>query len=134
MIDTLNKGIYSKLNGNSAVTAALSSSTAIYFGLAPVDTVKPYIVYSIAGGGAENESPLDAEDVTFTVKAIAGSALAAGSIAGKIRTALHEQLLSLDAPWNCYRMQETAVLMYPETIEGKQFWHAGGNYRVRASK
>jgi len=134
MIDVINEAIYNKLNGTSAVTSKLSATTAIWFGIAPVTATMPYIVYSIAAGGSDNDSPLDAVDLRFTVKAVASTPAAAGALSGAIRDALHEAILTMDSPWNNYRCQHQTEIMYPETIERAQYWHAGGVYRIRASK
>lgn len=135
MIDVLNKGIYQKLAGNSALTSQLiGGGSAIYFGQAPSGTVKPYIVYSIAGGGDDHLSPTESVDVMYYVKGVADTASKAGQIAGLIRDTLHEADLTLDAPWSAYRCQHDNVIHYQETTDGKLAWHGGGSYRIRASK
>lgn len=134
MIDTLNEGVFNALIGNSALTALLSSSSAIYFGQAPLEAAKPYIVYSINSGGDDHLSPTESVDVRYTVKVVADTAQSAGAVAGAIRNALHEIEIALDSPWTCYRMQADGILMYPENIANRQFWHAGHLFRLRASQ
>ena len=133
MIDAVNKAIYTKLSGYSALTSQLGSVTAVYFAQAPLGAALPYIVYSIASGGEDNDTPLDAGDISYTVKGVAKTALSAGAIADSIRDALHEQSLTIDSPWTVYRCQHEAVIMYPENVERDQYWHAGGNYRIKFS-
>lgn len=133
MIDAINEAIYNKLTGYSALTSQLGSVTAVYFAQAPLGAALPYVVYTIAGGGEENDSPLDSAAVTYYVKGVAKTAQVAGAIADGIRSALHEQTLAIDAPWTVYRCQHEQVLMYPENVERDQYWHSGGSYRIRIS-
>ncbi len=131
----LDKAIYNKLNTTSGVTSLLSAATGIFAGLAPSNTVLPYIVYTLAGGGSENESPLDSADVTYYIKAVTGSAAAAAALADAIRAALHEpSSMAIDAPWTIIRCQHTTSIFFPETTERDQYWHGGGAYRIRLSK
>lgn len=132
--DVFNDAIYNHLHGISAVTTLLSASTAIFFGQAPAGTALPYVVYSIAGGGNDNLTPTESADVTYTIKGVAGTAQAAGGIAGAIHAALHEVEPSAESPWVIYNCRADAVFMYPENVDQEQFWHAGHNYRIRASK
>lgn len=134
MIDVINEGFYNKLNGNAVLTALLSSASAIYFGQAPSDAELPYIVYAHNAGGADHLTPTDSVDMRYVVKGIAATAQAAGAIAGAIRDTLHEQTMSLDSPWTCYRLQEDGAVMYPENQARQQFWHSGFIFRVRATQ
>lgn len=134
MIDAVNEAIYNKLNGTSAVTTLLSSATAIYFHQAPATAILPYVVYIMAGGGEDNDSPIDAGDLLYYIKGIAETASIAGAIAGALRDALHESIPAIDSPWSIYRCQHKEPLMFPENSDRKQFWHAGGSYRIRISQ
>lgn len=134
MPDVLNKAIYNHLHGNSALVALLSGASAIYFGQAPTGSALSYVVYSIAGGGDDHLTPTDSVDVRYIIKGVAKTALAAGAIAGALRTALHEVEPTADSPWVIYRCQADNVFIYPENVDREQFWHAGNIYRIRASK
>lgn len=135
MITATNKAIYTKLNTTSGVTALLSSATAIFNTLAPVNTPLPYIVYTLAGGGSENESPLDSADLTYYVKAVTGSAATAGALADAIRAALHEPAsMTIDSPWTIIRCQNTTGIFFQEMLERVAYWHGGGAYRIRLSR
>ena len=133
MIDAVNKAIYTKLSGYSALTSQLGSVTAVYFGQAPFDAELPYVVYTIAGGGEDNDVSLDSGDISYYIKGVAKTALSAGAIADSIRDALHEQTMTIDAPWTVYRCQHDQVLMFVENTERDQYWHAGGSYRIKFS-
>ncbi len=140
MIDAVNEAIYNKLNGSSGVTSLLSSATSIYFGQAPTGATLPYIIYTIAGGGEDNDSPIDAGDITYYIKGVAKStttysgAARGGQIAEAIRSALHESTPAIDSPWTIYRCQHKEPFMFPENSEREQFWHVGGSYRIRISQ
>ena len=134
MIEIVDDGIYGKLSTTGAVTSLLSSTTAIFPGIASTGTAMPYIVFTFAGGGNENLDPYDTGDVMYYIKAVANSALVAAQIAAAIRAALHEQTFAVDAPWSVYRCQEKDLINYVETEESTQFWHMGGSYRIRLSK
>ena len=133
MIDAVNKAIYTKLTGFTALTSQLGGASTVYFGQAPLDAELPYVVYTIAGGGEDNDVPLDGGDITYYVKGVAKTASSAGAIADSIRSALHEQTIAIDAPWTVYRCQHEQVLMFAENVERDQYWHAGGSYRIKIS-
>jgi hypothetical protein len=134
MIDAVNEAIYNKLNGASGVTTLLSSATSIYFMQAPTTATIPYIIYILAGGGEDNDSPIDAADLKYYIRGVATNPTRAGAIATAIRAALHETTPAIDAPWTIYRCQHDAPIMYSENVDRDQFWHAGGSYRIRLSQ
>lgn len=134
MLNPINKALSNKLTASSALVSQLSGGSAVYFQQAPLDAALPYVVIILAGGGPENDSPLQSGDVMYYVKGVAETARVAGNIAESIRSALHEQSLSMDSPWTAYRCQLQEVLMFAENVERRQFWHAGGSYRIRFSQ
>lgn len=136
MIDILNAGIYGVLVANSALTALLSSGSAIYFHQAPANTPKPYVVYIHAGGGDDHLTPTESGDAMYYIKGIAATPTRAGQIAAALRTALHEKetSFSLTSPWVMYRSQADSILAYAETTDGVQAWHMGNAYRFRLSQ
>lgn len=136
MIDILNKGIFDALKSNAALTARLSSGSAIYFQQAPKGVAKPYIVYSHAAGGDDHLTQTESADTVYYIHAIHESPGTAGLIAGLIRSTLHENegTFNLTSPWAMYRSQADAIIAYTETIDGKEFWHMGNSYRFRLSK
>lgn len=129
MIEALFSGIRSKLLANDAVKA---KTTRIYTVLAPLDAALPLIVMQIAAGGSLNETPRDELDVWVDVKVIAADAPGALSLADNIRTALHEQDLSLGGSWKTVRCQHERPWTFQVTEDGRQYWQAGGTYRIRA--
>jgi hypothetical protein len=128
----IQKGVYSKLTSTASLTNALGGAK-IYYAMAPVGTQLPYVIIQVAGGGHTNRTPRDEFDVVVNVTVRAASAQAAGAIADIIRDTLHQAELTLDAPWTAYNCQETDMIPTFLTEEdGRQYWTAGGAYRIRA--
>lgn len=129
MLKALFQGVYGKLSADTGVEA---KTTRIYPILAPEDAPKPYILVTIAAGGTLNETPRDELDVWVDVKAVAASMPEALDLAGLIRTALHEQDLSLGGSWKTVRCQHMTPWAFQVTEDARQYWQAGGTYRIRA--
>lgn len=134
MLNAVNKALANKLMNSTALVSQLSGGSAVYIQQAPTDAVLPYVVIIRSGGGEVNDSPLANGDMMYYVKGIAETALAAGNIADSIRNALHEQAIPIDSPWTVYRCQLNEALFFAENVERRQFWHAGGSYRIRFSQ
>jgi hypothetical protein len=134
MIDAVFTAIRTKLVATSAVTTALSSSSAVYRLEAGQDAAKPYIVMAWSGGGDVNDTQYDRFDVRVLVKAVAETAGAAGSLADAIRTALHGQELTYSGGWMHIQAQHISPIAYPEAVDRVTLYHMGGLYRLRASK
>jgi hypothetical protein len=134
MIDAVFTAIRTKLVATSAVTTALSSSSAVYRIEAGQDAAKPYIVMAWSGGGDVNDTQYDRFDVRVLVKAVAETAGAAGSLADTIRTALHGTELTYTGGWMHIQCQHISPIAYPEAVDRVTLYHMGGLYRLRASK
>lgn len=140
------KALYTKLNATSGVTSLLSSATAIYIRQAPAPVQggtprEPFIVLSLAAGGDDNDSPTESGDLRISILATAldtltyGGSKRADDIAEAVRTALHEKQagMSIDSPWNIYRIQHLTPIELVENISSVQYYRSGGVYRVRIS-
>ena len=134
MITETRKAIYQKLNSASGVTSLLSSATAIYAQQAPVGAVMPYIVFIHAAGGDDNLTPTDSGDLTYYIKAVSKDLATSEAIATAARSALHEQDLTMDAPWEAYRCQAGAIINTVENVDKAQFYHVGNVYRIRVTQ
>ncbi len=137
MIQTVEKAIRARLAAASALTDLVGAR--IYSIQAPAAAALPLIVIQLTGGGSPNDSPRDTLDLIVTVRATAtdadGSSGAAGAkvAADLIRVALHNASLTLDAPWTAYDIQHETAFAYVENIDRRQYYHAGGTYRIRAT-
>ena len=130
---SLRKGVRAQLAAGTALMAELEG-TPIYYKQAPTGATLPYIIYQLAGGGDDNITPRNTLDVLMDVKALAATSTQAAQIADLIRDTLHDADLTLDGGWAAYRCQHTQAFDYVENVERAQIWHAGGTYRIRASK
>jgi len=135
IFDAVNNAIADHLMGDTALTALLSGTDAIFYGLAPAGSELPYVVYSLAGGGDDHLCPQESVDEVYIIKGVAETAQDAAAIAGALRTSLHEVEPSTESPWTIYRCQaDGKMFLYPEEEEHEQFWHGGDTYRIRATK
>lgn len=134
MIDVAATGLRTALLANSSLTALLSTTTAIARTQAPDTLARPYVVMIHSAGGTQNTSPREAFDQRWSIKAVADSAGTAASIAAQIRVALHNVSITLPSPWKALDCQELAVFEYAENVSGKQIWHTGAVYQLRATQ
>lgn len=134
MIDVAATGLRTALLANSTLTALLSTTTAVFRTQAPATALFPFVVMIHSAGGTQNSSPRDAFDQRWSIKAITdSSASAAVAIAAQIRLALHKQTITLPGSWKAMDCQELAIFEYAENVSGKQFWHTGAVYQLRAT-
>lgn len=133
MIEVAATGIRTALLANGTLTALLSTTYAVYTTQAPATAVLPYVLLQHAAGGTVNTSPREAFDMRFNVKGLADSAAAASSIAAQIRVSLHNGTITLPGSWKALDCQELAVFEYAENVSGKQIWHIGAVYQLRAT-
>ncbi len=137
MIQTVEKAIRAQLTASSALTGLVG--VRIFSTQAPAAAALPLIVYQVTGGGSPNDSPRDALDLLVTVRATAtdadgvSGAATAKTAADLIRAALHNAALTLDTPWSAYDVQHETAFAYVENLDRRQYHHAGGVYRVRAT-
>lgn len=132
MQGAIKAGVYAKATTDAGITA-LSGARA-YWLQAPKDAALPHIVFTLAAGGDTNETPREELDVLMDIKGVAASAQAAEQLADAIHAAFHEADLSLADGWRTLRCQHVAAIAYVENAENRQYWHAGGTYRIRAVK
>ena len=130
MIKEIEDAIYDKLVGDATVLGYVS--TRVYLHMAPPGVALPYIVFIPNAGGDMNITPRQSADVNYAVKAVSDSVLEARNIADAIRGALHNEDLTMANSWTAYACQHQTVIHYVEQVERKQFFHAGGVYRIRA--
>lgn len=132
MIQAIEKAIRSTLTGSAGVSNIVS--TRVYAGIAPDAGTMPFVVFTINGGGADNDTALDSADLRYAIMGVSDKQLQAVQIADAIRSALHEQSMAIDSPWSVYRVQETGAIAYVDDVDGKPFFRRGGIYRIRVSK
>jgi hypothetical protein len=137
MIQTVEKAIRAQLAASADLTNLVGAR--IYSTQAPAAAALPLIVYQLTGGGSANDSPRDALDLIVTIRATAtdaegiSGAATAKAAADLIRAGLHHAPLALDAPWTAYDLQHETAFAYVENVDRRQYHHAGGTYRIRAT-
>lgn len=129
----IDKGLHSYIAAGTAIIAALGG-TAIYNLQAPAKTNPPYLIIGYQSGGDTHITPKPEADVTYLVKCVSMAQPQASQVADLLRTRLDECDLALDAPWVAYRCQHMTIVLYVENVDGRQVYHHGGTYRIRATK
>ena len=134
-MNELYTALYSRLQGTSAIRSLLAGSTAIYNMQAPNNAAYPFIVFSIQGGGDDNETANRTKNLLLFVRAYSGvSAMQAGSIDAQIDAALHFVPLSVSG-WTDFWIAREEDLETVETKpDGNNIYMRGGFYRVRLDK
>lgn len=128
-ISALETGLYNKLVGQASLITALGG-TLIYNQQAPQNPGARYCVFQWQGGGDANESPTRMRNVLYTVRGIATTRAAAGSIDAAIDNALHKQTLTVSGWTNIYCHRETDINFIEQDAGGVNKYHAGGIYRI----
>jgi len=129
-MNELNAAIYARLQG-TAITSLLSGTTALYNVQAHENATLPYIVWNIQGGGDENLTQNRTKNLVMFIRAYSeNSAAAAGSIDAQIDTALHLTPLTVSGWTNIWLAREQDLETVQLEPSGKQFFMAGGLYRV----
>lgn len=133
--NVLNAAIYSRLTGGTALTALLTSGTAIYFKQAPDHSEdSDFVIFDYGSEVDLSFSPGREKDVLVLAKGISTKPAAAGSIDFQIDALLNDQALTLSGWSNRWIRRETGI-SYPEVDEAKRKWyHAGAYYRITLQK
>lgn len=126
---SLEAAIYTKLTGQASLITALGG-TLIYNQIAPQPAAAKYCVFQWQGGGDANESPTRMREVLYTVRGVATTKAAAGSIDAAIDDALHKQTLTVTGWTNILCMRETDINFVEQDAGGVNRFHAGAIYRI----
>lgn len=129
----MGSALFSRLAGGTALVTALGG-TAIYVNQAPDGADAPFVVFSSAGGGPDNDTPRQSRDNLWYVRAYAGSQAAANLIDGLVDDLLHRGSLVVTG-WSVYWLvREMDVALVESPPGGGRMFMAGGYYRVRISE
>ena len=132
IINALAAGLYSKLQGGTALTSLLSGTTAIYHNVAPDNATLPYVIFSVQGGGDENQSPNRTQNLVLFVRGYSGNSQAqAGSIDTQIDNLLHMQTVTVSGWTNIWTARESSLTMPEPQPNGGYVYMSGGYYRIR---
>lgn len=134
-MNELNTALYSRLQGTSAVTSLLAGTTSIYHLRAPNNAGYPYIVFSIQGGGDENDTANRTKNLVLFIRAYSGvSAKQAGSVDAQIDAALHLTPLTVSGWTDFWLAREEDLEAVESEPDGQSIYMRGGFYRVRLDK
>ena len=130
-MNEINAAIYSKLSAATALTTMLGG-TAIYHMQALDNASLPYVVFSHAAGGADNQTPKERENVIEFIRAYSeNSAAEAGSINAQIRTLMHKQSITVAGYANFWCQKEAHLENIDNPPSGEKVWMQGDYYRIR---
>ena len=126
------QALHARLSGTPALTALLSSAEAVYDTQAPPGALYPLVTFSQQAWPVETVDPHRREDAYVLVKAISATSFKdAGAIDAAIDAALDSQPLTVAGHTNIW-LRRTEQVRYTETDPaGKNYYHAGGIYRIR---
>lgn len=131
-MSAIRTAIYTQLAGTSAVTALLSSPTAIYHRVAPADAQAPFVIFTKQAGTprwAMAGDPLDTDLWLIKGVCTGGSSSAAESIAAAVDDAINDALLSITGR-NLLFLRRESDVDYGEADGGEQWHHVGALYRL----
>ena len=128
-INALDTAIRTQLASGTALIALLGG-TAIYNGIPPVNTARPWVTFSLASGIENNQTPTDTQRLVYLIKGVADSLLTAGLISDEINTLLHHKETSIGS--GVFWVARETVVRYQEVDPaGHVIGHAGGEYAFR---
>jgi hypothetical protein len=133
-MNTLETALYEKLAGGTALTALLAGGTAspaIYNQQAPDGSEFPYVVFTLMGGGDENETPHRTKNLIYQVRGVSKTSPAnVGLIDAQIDARLHLQQITV-TDWTNFWIGREGDFALTETVDNVNYYHAGGQYRIR---
>lgn len=135
-VEVVEPWLFQRLWGDAALRALVGDS--IINTLAMGDVATPYVVFSlssardIAGTGAVRTQV----DCIYNVKAVAAGAswTPVLTIAKRLEALLDTSLLGTQSiPAGDLTCTRETVIEYPELVDGTQYRHLGGAWRIRAN-
>lgn len=133
MNNDFEEGLFDRLVGTGTDLYTLVSAK-IYNMIAPTGAVLPYVVFSRVGGGENHDTPGDSGEFVYMVKGVAATNLRAGAIRDAIRDRIHRVSFTV-ATWSLSGggLAEESISLL-EIVDGRDYYHAGNNYRFWMSK
>ena len=123
-----------------ALRAKLTSSggtavwgSRVYDRLGPQGVVYPYLLYNYVSGGERNITPTDELDALYDVRVLSKTLSDSRTGAGHIRTALHNQTLTLTG-WSLVGCECVGMISRIDVLENINYYTDGFEVRVRLEK
>jgi hypothetical protein len=123
--------LYSALTSDTALIDELGGETAVYYGVAPQGTARPYVIFFNAGGGPENTYPGDLTSERYVIKGVSDTLGKALDVDARCRAAIHKQTLTVTGYTNIWTRREAEVSLTEVSDDGTVIRHEGGYYRIR---
>lgn len=111
-----------------------------YPDLAPSGTVKPYVVFSWAGGGELNQRRTQDAEIVLQIKIVTDNLAQAFVGAGRISTLFNDADYSSNSPlnagaeWLVLHVKQEGIVHMIEPVDGGQVHHAGHRFRFRMER
>ncbi len=139
MNEAIRKALYSKLTGDTGpggLAGMLSGAQAVYYAEAPAEAVYPLVIFHRQGGRKEEAFGGEAwRDAPWLVKGVCqdGTSDPVDRIAARIDALLDNGSLSI-AGCRLVDAAHRSDVEYVETVESRQYRHAGALYRLRVER
>lgn len=134
ILDDTSAALYTTMNGGTALTALLASTTSVYDTQAPDVAALPFVVFSHQGGGPDNLAPVNLESNLWYVRAYSASGMkAASEIMTQIDALLHRKALAITGNTTFWCNREENIKLVENLPNGGKIWSAGGIYRIRTA-
>jgi hypothetical protein len=130
--DTIAAKVYTALTA----VATAQSATGPYQGIVPQGAAFPRIVFQIENDTPQNDTPREAIDVVFSVRAISSvSYKQADTVMSAVDAALHDVPFSITG-WTVYwqRREGSTPRLADPREGGGYYFQTGATYRTRLAK
>lgn len=130
-IAALYRAIADRLRDNPSGTAWGGRSYAV---IAPAKIVRPYVIYSLMGGGESNDSVGEDADMVILIKCVAdtlGDGMLTATQIGQLFNDIERRGTGFDlgTDWVLNNCTRELTVQYTELIDGNVVWHVGDQYR-----
>lgn len=109
-----------------------------YPDLAPAGVERPYLLWFVAAGTEANERKSEDAELVLVIKGVSNNLAEAFAMAARIDALFNDQgqydtstPLDAGAAWSILTTKRELMVHLVETIDGKQVYHAGAQFRVR---
>ena len=124
--------LFNALTGGTSPTALITAlgGSSVYSDQAPDGAALPYVVYSHAGGGPEN-NPAGMRNNIWNVRAYAATKAQAVNVDAQIDALLTGQALTVSGFTNFWTVREDDISLVENPPDGGRIYMSGALYRVR---
>jgi len=128
--NAIGSALWTKLAGDSTLTAMLAGTASVYRTRAPEGAALPYVVYSQYAGGPLNIVASDLRDMIYFVRGYGTTMNQAGSIDARVSVDLHRGTLAVSGYTTYWLARESDLELEEELPNGQAVFMSGGLYRI----